>query len=177
VPLEPAPGTVAEVLRLAELVYLILPAYMANMAAPFSKYFGAWNRPISRRWLGSHKTVVGFVLGILAALATAFAQSRIQWEGSLVPYWNWPVLGLLLGAGALLGDAVKSLLKRARGIPPGRSWIPADQLDFVIGALVVIWPRVRLGWQDVAILLTFSFIADIAVNRVAYRLGVRDTPW
>lgn len=163
--------------RLSQLVYLMAPAYLANMAPPFLKYWKGWNRPISRRWLGEHKTVAGVLLGVLVALLAAWAQSLIDWDGSLVPYDHWPLIGLGLGAGALGGDLVKSLFKRARGIAPGQSWIPADQLDFVLGALIFVWPWAQLAWLDVLAVIAVSFVGDIAVNHVAYRLKIRDSKW
>ncbi len=80
--------------------------------------------PISERWLGSHKTVIGADAGISVALIAAFVQSRIQWSGSLVDYDRWPLIGLLLGAGAIGGDMVKSFFKRRLKIAPGDRWIP-----------------------------------------------------
>jgi len=56
-------GVVARVLHVLQLIYLMLPAYLANMAPPFTRFWPGWNRPISRRWLGDHKTVVGFAQG------------------------------------------------------------------------------------------------------------------
>ena len=163
--------------RLLELVYLMAPAYLANMAPPFLRFWKGRNPPISRRWLGDHKTIGGVLLGTGVALAAAWAQSLIDWSGSLVSYDRWPLVGLALGAGALGGDLAKSFFKRARGIAPGRSWIPADQLDFVAGALVFAWPWARLGWLDVGAILAFSFAGDIAVNHLAYWLRIRDSPW
>jgi CDP-2,3-bis-(O-geranylgeranyl)-sn-glycerol synthase len=121
--------------------------------------------------------VAGFLLGVIVALGTAFLQSAIDWKGSLVDYAHWPALGLALGIGALGGDALKSLVKRARGIAPGKSWVPFDQLDFAVGALALVWPWARLGWRDVLLILAFTFVADIVVNHAAYRLGIRDTRW
>lgn len=163
-------------MRLAELLYLMAPAYLANMAAPFARHWRGWNRPICARWLGTHKTVVGFALGVAAALGMAFLQSRLAWSGSLADYAQWPALGLALGCGALGGDALKSLAKRSRGIAPGKPWVPADQLDFAIGALALAWPFAAIGWLDVLVILAFTFPADLAVNQLAFRLGVRDTP-
>ena len=131
-------------MRLVELVYLMLPAYFANMAAPFSKFWPGWNAPISRRWLGARKTVVG----------------------------------LAQGTGAMSGDGAKSFVKRRLGIAPGHRWVPADQLDFVVGALLLTWPWLTwLHFTDVLLILAFTFVADIAVNRISFRLGIRDTPW
>lgn len=163
--------------RVAELLYLMSPAYLANMAAPFARFWNGWNRPISERWLGSHKTVVGAVAGISVALIVAFVQSRIQWRGSIVDYDRWPLIGLLLGAGAIGGDMAKSFFKRRVKIAPGDRWIPADQLDFGIGALVLIAPISGLSWIDGTVILAITFLGDILVNQIAFRLHIRDTAW
>lgn len=163
--------------RVVRLFYFMAPAYAANMAPPFVRYWKGWNRPISRRWLGDHKTVVGFAAGVAAALLTAFAQSRLGWTGSLVDYGGWPGLGLRFGVGAMAGDSVKSLLKRRLGIAPGQPWVPFDQLDFVLGALVLVWPVAGLGWADAAVILLLSPLGHVAVNQLGYWLGVRDTRW
>ena len=163
--------------HIAQLVYLMAPAYLANMTPPFVRFWPGWNRPISERWLGSHKTVVGGVAGVVTALLVAFVQARVAWAGSLVDYAHWPLIGALLGVGAIGGDAAKSFLKRRRGIPAGARWIPADQLDFVVGALVLIQAIARLSWADIALTCAFTFVGDIVVNQVAFRLGVRDTAW
>ena len=68
-------------------------------------------------------------------------------------------------------------LKRRIGIVPGARWIPADQLDFVIGALIPVSIIVSLGWSDILFILIFTFLADIAVNHVSFYIGVRNTKW
>jgi CDP-2,3-bis-(O-geranylgeranyl)-sn-glycerol synthase len=163
--------------RLIELVYFILPACFANMAPPFVKYWRGWNKPISRRWLGEHKTVIGFALGVLVGVVATYVQSRINWSGALFSPSNWFAVGLAQGVGAMGGDAVKSFFKRRRGIGPGQSWVPADQLDFPLGALLLSWYWVPLDWLDVAAILGFVFAGDVVVNRAAFRLGIRDTKW
>jgi CDP-2,3-bis-(O-geranylgeranyl)-sn-glycerol synthase len=75
------------------------------------------------------------------------------------------------------GDIARTYAKRRFGIAPGARWIPADPLDFVIGALVVIAPFARLTWLDVALTLAISFVGDLAVNQVAFVLGVRESKW
>jgi CDP-2,3-bis-(O-geranylgeranyl)-sn-glycerol synthase len=163
--------------RIAQLLYLMAPAYIANMAAVFARFWKGWNAPINERWLGSHKTVVGAIAGVSFGMMTAFFQARMQWSGGILDYARWPLIGLLLGGGAIGGDLVKSFFKRRLGIAPGGRWIPADQLDFVIGALVLIAPLGGLSWRDVIVILAISFIGDIAVNQLAFRIGIRDTAW
>lgn len=163
--------------RVFELIYLMLPIYVANMAPPFVKYWHGWNRPISARLLGNHKTVVGFFLGIAAAILTTLVQSRIHWQSDLVNYEQWFLLGLSCGCGAMIGDSVKSYFKRQLRIASGRSWVPADQLDFVLGGLLALSFWARLGWLDVITILTLSFVGDIIVNHLSFQLGIRDTRW
>jgi CDP-2,3-bis-(O-geranylgeranyl)-sn-glycerol synthase len=163
--------------RVVELVYLMLPAYAANMAPPFLRFWPGWNPPIHRALLGDHKTVVGFGLGVLVGLTVAYGQSLVGWSPSLLTPSNWLALGLAAGFGAMAGDSIKSYFKRRAGIAPGKSWIPADQLDFVIGALVLMLPVIRLGWMDITVILVLSFAGDIVVNHLAFMLGIRTTKW
>lgn len=165
-------------MHVIELVYLVLPAYCANMAPPLVKYWRGWNRPIHRAWLGDHKTVVGFVFGVVVGVLTAFAQSRLDVGIGLL--WRpveWAGVGLAQGFGAMAGDSMKSFFKRRVGIAPGKSWIPADQLDFVVGALIPLSLFVPLGGTEILAILLFTFVADIAVNHISFYLGIRDTKW
>jgi CDP-2,3-bis-(O-geranylgeranyl)-sn-glycerol synthase len=164
-------------LRALELVYFMAPAYVANMAAPLTRYWKGWNRPICARYLGDHKTVIGFAAGLVGALATTFVQHVIGREAPIVDYEHWVGLGLAFGLGAMGGDSAKSLVKRRLGIPPGRPWIPFDQVDFVLGALLLVAPRATLGLADVAIVLGVSFGGHVGVNHAAYWLGIRDVEW
>ena len=163
--------------RVVQLLYFMAPAYAANMAPPFVRYWSGWNPPLSQRWLGSHKTAGGFAIGVLAAVAATLVQSRIAWEGALAAPEPWLTLGLRVGVGAMAGDTVKSFLKRRAGIPPGRPWIPWDQIDFVLGALALVWAAAALSWVDLATILALSVIGHILVNHLAYWLGIRDVRW
>jgi CDP-2,3-bis-(O-geranylgeranyl)-sn-glycerol synthase len=61
----------------------------------------------------------------------------------------------------MAGDSVKNFVWRRLRIPPGAPWIPFDQLDFVLGALVLVAPRARPS----------------ACGTSAYWLGIRDVKW
>jgi CDP-2,3-bis-(O-geranylgeranyl)-sn-glycerol synthase len=163
--------------RVGQLLYLMAPAYLANMTPPFVRFWSGWNRPISERWLGAHKTVFGALAGVSVAIGVALIQARIHWRGGIVDYDQWPIVGLLLGAGAIGGDIVKSFVKRRRGVSPGARWVPFDQLDFSIGALLLIAPLADLSWRDVAAILAITFVGDIGVNQLAYVLRIRQSAW
>jgi CDP-2,3-bis-(O-geranylgeranyl)-sn-glycerol synthase len=170
--------TLAPILfRVVQLLYFMAPAYAANMAPPFVRYWSGWNPPLSQRWLGSHKTAGGFAIGVLAAVAATFVQSRFAWESALAAPEAWLTLGLRFGVGAMAGDTAKSFVKRRAGIAPGRPWIPWDQIDFVLGALALVWGAAALSWVDLATILALSVIGHILVNHLAYWLGIRDVRW
>ena len=160
-----------------ELLYLMLPAYLANMAPPFIRFLRGWNPPIHAHYLGEHKTVMGFSLGVGTGIATAFVQSHLTSTGGLFPDRNWFWFGLTMGLAAMLGDAVKSFFKRRIGIVPGRPWIPADQLDFILAGLVVLSFWVPLTWAQALGVAVLSFVGDILVNHISFCLGIRDTKW
>lgn len=160
-----------------QLLYLMAPAYLANMAPPFVRYWKGWNRPIHARALGTHKTIVGFALGVIVAVLATAVQAGIGAPDALVDYGRWPWLGLAFGFGAMSGDCIKSYFKRRRGVTPGSPWVPFDQLDFVVGSLLFIGPAATLRMSDLLVILAISLVGDIAVNRIAYRLGIKTSPW
>jgi CDP-2,3-bis-(O-geranylgeranyl)-sn-glycerol synthase len=163
--------------RLLALFALLAPAYAANLAPPFVRYWRGWNRPLHRRLLGEHKTVVGTALGLVAAFLVAGVESSFGAPALVAGERAWWLHGLLCGVGALGGDAAKSWLKRRRGIAPGGRWVPFDQLDFQVGALVAAGPGAGLTALDVSMVLALGFLGDLAVNRIAWWLGIKPTPW
>jgi CDP-archaeol synthase len=163
--------------RIAQLLYLMLPVFAANMAAPFARFASARAHPISQQWLGNHKTWLGCALAIAASTAMAWAQSRLRWHGSVVNYDDWFVLGAVCGLAAMVGDSAKSFVKRRLGVAPGKPWIPADQLDYVVAGILALSVWYRPAWLEVVIVLALSFFGSIAVNRLSHRLGIKRTPW
>lgn len=164
-----------------QLTYYFLPAYVANMMPVIGKdWMRGLARPVSARWFGNHKTWRGIVLGVLGAIIIAFVQSRlVPYVGvlSIAPYRDWWLLGSLLGLGALLGDLMKSFFKRRLAIKPGASWVPFDQLDFVIGGLALSSFVFFPGWTGVAVLVVVSFFLHIIVNHIGFALRMRATSW
>lgn len=164
-------------LRVLQVLYLMAPAYAANMAPPFLRFWHGWNPPLQRHLFGAHKTVLGFAAGVAAGLAAAWLQARIGWAHARIAPADWAATGLALGFGAMAGDTLKSFCKRRTGRAPGTPWPPFDQLDFVAGALLLVAPWVDLRADEVALVLGLSFLGDLLVNRLAFRLGIKDTPW
>lgn len=140
------------------------------------KWFG-------RRILGSHKTVRGLVSGVLAAGVVYFLQLKTlelnpDWRSAIaVPVASLPSwFGFWMGFCVLLGDAVKSLFKRWRGIRPGGTWIPFDQIDWVLGALLGALPFAKFSPAGVAMILFFGFGVSLSAHFLGYLLGLNTDP-
>lgn len=59
---------------------------------------------------------------------------------------------------------------------PGTRWT-GSHVDFVLGALVLVWPDADLSSPDVAAILLLSAAGDVLVNHLGYWLGVRPSKW
>ncbi|MEK6949391.1 MAG: CDP-2,3-bis-(O-geranylgeranyl)-sn-glycerol synthase [Nanoarchaeota archaeon] len=173
-----------------QCVYFILPAYFANMAPvivkdffkkiaiplDFGKTLG--DKPI----FGEHKTFRGLIFGVLFAIILTHMQyllyqNNIFTDFAIVDYSNWLLIGFLLGLGAMIGDLIKSFLKRRLGYEPGKPFIPFDQTDFIIGALAFTYPITKLSFYKMLIIWTVSFVLHIIVNHIAFYTGIRREKW
>ena len=169
--------------------YLMLPAYFANMAPVIVKKIRLFDLPIdfnkkmaNKPLLGKNKTFRGLIFGIVFAIIISYLQFLMQNAGffrsiSFADYKNWALLGFLMGLGALTGDLVKSFFKRRLSINPGEKFIPFDQTDFVIGALVFVMPVFGLTLKIFVVSLLLSFVLHIIVNHIAFYLRIRDEKW
>lgn len=167
-------------------LYFILPAYIANMCPVFfDKLHFPLGAPINEKLFGSHKTWRGFYAGYIGALATLFLQSYlyglvISSAAKTSPILNYSEINIFLyaalfGIGALAGDLIKSFFKRRRGIAPGGSWFPFDQLDFVLGTLIFLSPFFVLPWQNIAAIIIITPLLHFLANLLAYALKLKKT--
>jgi len=182
----------AALLFALKAVYLFLPAIFANMMPPLFRNvrFLDWPVDFDRKFLGkpifgSHKTYRGFFFGIIVAIITASFQKWMfldfaPFAGiSIIDYFSQSavLLGFLMGLGALLGDLVESFIKRRINVKPGKPWIPFDQVDFVIGALLLMMIVYIPSWQVIVFLLIAVPFGHIAVNHIGYYIGINKSKW
>ncbi|PIT98387.1 MAG: hypothetical protein COT71_01010 [Candidatus Andersenbacteria bacterium CG10_big_fil_rev_8_21_14_0_10_54_11] len=152
------------------ILWLLLPAMAANMAPVFAatyNLFPALNRPLdggvkwqTRRLLGKNKTIRGLLAGAFAGLLVGGIQGAA-------------LRGLLMGIGALTGDAAKSFAKRRLNISPGTSWKPWDQIDFVIGAIAFTIKVYPYTLREVVIALLVIGSGSYLVSKLGVALNVK----
>lgn len=156
------------------VLYILLPMYCTNGAPVL---FGG-GRPIDfgrkfidgERIFGDHKTFRGFAAGlIVGAIVGAFC--------SYVFSKNLFSVAMLASLGALLGDLAGAFIKRRLKIKPGDSFPVLDQLDFVVGALVLISLFSAVSLPVVLILLLLTPPIHLTMNLCAYSLGLKEHFW
>ena len=166
-----------------ELIYFILPAYLANMAPPLLKKVNFLNYPIHEKLLGSHKTYRGLIFAVIVGMLIFYIQKILFQYAlfkniSLINYSEYSLLlGFLLASGAMFGDIVKSFVKRRANIMPGERFIPWDQLDFVFGALIFSYFLVPLSFINIILILIISFALVVIVKHIGYYLKVNEKRW
>lgn len=175
-------------------LWFFLPAGLANASPVIANRIPIVNRlktPLDfgksyrgKPLFGKNKTWRGLLAGILIATVTVVLQKWLYansvWLQSTITLVDYSTvnlwLGPLLGAGALLGDAAESFIKRQLGVESGDPWFPFDQIDYIIGgiltsSLVVLLP----GYINVTILLVW-FGMHLTWSYVGFLLGLKDKP-
>lgn len=173
-------------------LWFFLPIGVANMAPVlFSSVGKSLAVPIDSGKLfmgkplfGSHKTWRGLLFGTLAGGIIFFMQVGVfaafpsvrtisLFNYLEVPLWT----GLLLGFGAIFGDLIKSFLKRRISVKPGERWFPFDQIDYLLGGLLMIAVVNPLVWQAWVAVVVIGLILHVITNNIGFALGLKDTRW
>jgi len=118
---------------------------------------------------GSHKTVRGVVAGIVAGTLVGLAESPV--DSRLV------VAGFMIGLGAVLGDLLGAFIKRRFHVEPGRAFPVLDQLDFILGGLLLGYWFFPIGVVAALLVIVVTPPIHLATNYGAYKLGIKKTQW
>ncbi len=171
-------------------VWAMLPAYLPNSAAVVL----GGGPPIDggrtldgRRLLGDGKTWRGTVGGWAAGAALGLLLDRLQPAaadllGVAVPGFP-PAALVALPLGAMLGDMTASFLKRRSGRARGQPVPGLDQLDFVVGALLLAaiaapdWFGAVFTVPVLLVVLVMTPLLHVTANVLAYWLDLKDEPW
>ena len=166
-----------------QVAALYAPAMAANMAPVVARrynLFSRLNKPIDfglqwrgERLFGAHKTIRGFVVGVISGAIVGAALSLII-DTHPYDYFSRAILyGAIVGFGALVGDSVKSFFKRRVGIKPGTLWVPFDQIDFAIGATLAAMFFIRIDFFVAACAIIFIGCASYVVSIVGVALHMK----
>jgi CDP-2,3-bis-(O-geranylgeranyl)-sn-glycerol synthase len=159
---------------IVEALIFIFPAYCANavpvIAGGGSPMDFGKNFFDGKRIFGKNKTFRGFFFG----LAVGVAVGLVEWV-----LFDYPFLfSLLSPLGALLGDLTGAFLKRRLGIAPGGLLPIVDQVDFVIGAILLSMPLAIINsWELAVVVIIITPPIHMLTNFLAYKLKLKENPW
>ncbi len=169
-------------------IWLMLPAYLPNNFAALTG--GGMPIDLKKKWsdgkriLGDGKTIRGFIGGVSAGILAGFLQIYLEISGFIPWFPHHTVSAVILFAiGSLLGDMVKSFFKRRQGIDRGGEWFLVDQLDFVVGALLLtllfdpVWIMGTMTLPLLIVILVLTPLLHRTVNIIGYKLGLKKEPW
>jgi len=171
-------------------LWAMLPAYIPNNAAVLA----GGGHPIDggrtmggRRLLGDGKSWRGTAVGWLAGAALAVVLNQLEPTATDALGVTLPVFPIgaivALPLGAMLGDIGASFLKRRTGRERGAPFPGVDQLDFVVGALLLAvvaapgWFTDTFTLPVLAVVLVVTPVLHVTTNGLAYALGLKDEPW
>jgi CDP-2,3-bis-(O-geranylgeranyl)-sn-glycerol synthase len=173
-------------------LYFTGPGLISNMSPIIGKnILKSLAKPIDfgltlrgRRLFGDHKTIRGFLLAIITGAFLGFVQYLIKDVNffNSISYIDYTLgisilVGAVFGFAALFGDALKSVIKRQFDILPGKSFIPFDQLDYIIGIIIFSFFFKPITWQmALALILIIPFVT-IIITKIGYFLKLRDERW
>jgi hypothetical protein len=121
--------------------------------------------PDGRRLLGDSCTYRGWVASLVATPVAAWVLGTPM------------TLGLKIAAFAMIGDALSSFVKRRLGRAPGTMVLGLDQLPESLLPLLAVREAFGLAWLDLILLPALFLLAELALSRLAYYLGLRNRPY
>jgi CDP-2,3-bis-(O-geranylgeranyl)-sn-glycerol synthase len=100
-------------------------------------------------------------------------------DANWAAFWKLLPRVVLCAFGAPVGDLVKSYIKRRKGHDRGEPWWFWDQLDFVIGCLLMSGWFVFSSFNiHIAIMLfVISPTITVVANTISYSTGHKKVPW
>jgi len=186
-----------------KLIYMILPVILGgvfNMVFMKLPLLNSLKTPLDmgrslkdgKRIFGDNKTWKGF-LGMIAitSLWMVFFQMlaiNFEWANrlSLIPYRDYSYIqGLLFGAlwgmGYVLAELPNSFIKRRLSVPPGQNvkglrgviFAIFDQIDSVIGCLIMIPVFYAISIVDALAILILGGLVHFAVNVGLFYIGLK----
>jgi len=171
--------------NIIRVLTLYLPAMITN-ASPVLTNLISSKHPIdggrnfidNRRLFGDGKTWEGFIIGLVSGLITGISYT-VLFKSLL-----WVSYCLIMSVGALIGDIVNAFIKRRLNLPKGAPFLPFDQIDYMLGAHILVKAlsidnaiNNTLQLSDLLTAITLSLILHPLTNYAAYLLKLKEVPW
>lgn len=150
---------------------ILLPAMIANMAPTLLK-INFLNIPIDEKVFGRNKTWRGFLGAIIIGTLSYFILIKIGLLNSAEDLSFIFLIGFLFSFGAISGDLIKSFFKRKIGIGPGESWAPWDQIDYVLGAIILTYFIYQYTFSQIIFLLILGGLISALSHRIGFCLKI-----
>ncbi|MBI3384827.1 CDP-archaeol synthase [Candidatus Gottesmanbacteria bacterium] len=173
--------------------YFYFPAALANMGAVISfkiPLIKNLDYPIDfglrfwgKRLVGEHKKIGGFIYGLFCGIfwgSIKFIFLDPIFKNFVFFYFSfWENLWFyfLLSLGALLGDLTKSIIKRLLNIAPHKMWIPFDEIDHTVGAILLVFLFYPISLSVIITTIGLYFFLHLITNVIGYKLGLKKVPY
>jgi len=159
---------------LTNLFLFILPPYLANSAPILMSGGPALDMgkrlTDGERLLGENKTLLGLCSALLVGLLVSLMEGVAVSE-------RFIQVGVASSSGAVLGDLAGAFIKRRLRTAPGKPFFPLDQLDFLIGAVLLSAPFFQFTVPMLVVVFALTPPIHLLTNRGAYLLGLKGTWW
>ncbi len=175
-------------------LWFFLPAGIANATPIFAAkmpFINNLDQPVDfglkfrdKPVLGTHKTIRGVLsgtlLGTLTFILQVSAYRHFGWAEDIsggLNYANLSIwLGVLLSFGALLGDMIKSFFKRQFNFMSGKSWFPFDQIDYILGGLLLSSIVITLSLKQYLTIIIVWFLVHLLSSWIGYLVKLKKDP-
>jgi len=167
------------------LAILLLPAMVANGIPVVLRHIPFFKKSIHVKWFGKNKTWRGFIGAIIAAsiafsLLVYLKILSLGVFGLVDSFENGGLMFVLfmggaIGFGAIVGDLVFSFIKRRLNISSGKPFVPWDQIDYILGTLVVLSYFIDFHISYILFYLLFGGGVSFIAHHLAYRFSFIDT--
>lgn len=190
--------------QLMFLIAILVCAGSSNMVFVKARLFSRLSRPMDggvvhrdgKRLFGDNKTWKGFFgmivltavwLAAAGWLASKFPAidrlSLIEFDDLSFPYNIW-FYGALWGLAYVLAELPNSFIKRRVNIPPGKNakglkgfmFLVMDQVDSVIGCVLVLPLFAHITWLDGIVLVALGSAAHYFANLLLFAVRLKNQP-
>ncbi len=150
---------------------ILLPAMIAN-ATPTLLKMERFNMPVDEKIFGKNKTWRGFIGAVITGTFFFFLLVKFGLINFPGDFRIITLAGFLFGFGAIGGDLLESFFKRKMGLIPGESLTPWDQIDYVLGAIVLTFFIFQYSMSQIIFLVILGGTISAVTHRLGYILKI-----